>query len=102
MERQPGPSAVVAQFGRVGRLGASQSFGLRRQASWPAKKNMPAGESYDLLCIDVSNPPEHRMADRDWLDEATKTIGQFWKRKNARRNGLTTESNPYRRPARTL
>jgi hypothetical protein len=22
------------------------------------------------------------------LDEATKTIGQFWKRKNARRNGL--------------
>ena len=31
------------------------------------------------------------LADPDWLDEATKTIGQFWKRKNARRNGLTTE-----------
>jgi hypothetical protein len=31
------------------------------------------------------------LADREWLDEATKTIGQFWKRKNARRNGLTTE-----------
>jgi hypothetical protein len=28
------------------------------------------------------------MADRDWLDEATKTIGQFWRRKNARRNGV--------------
>src|SRR5450755_2047926 len=28
------------------------------------------------------------LADRDWLDEATKTIGQFWKRKNARRNGF--------------
>jgi hypothetical protein len=28
------------------------------------------------------------LADRDWLDEATKTIGQFWKRKNARRNSL--------------
>jgi hypothetical protein len=27
------------------------------------------------------------LADRDWLDEATKTIGQFWKRKNARRSG---------------
>ncbi len=26
------------------------------------------------------------LADREWLDEATKTIGQFWKRKNARRN----------------
>jgi hypothetical protein len=32
------------------------------------------------------------LADREWLDEATKTIGQFWKRKNARRNGLTLES----------
>jgi hypothetical protein len=29
------------------------------------------------------------LADREWLDEATKTIGQFWKRKNARRNGVT-------------
>jgi hypothetical protein len=32
------------------------------------------------------------LADREWLDEATKTIGQFWKRKNARRNGLTLEN----------
>ena len=31
------------------------------------------------------------LADREWLDEATKTIGQFWKRKNARRNGVTLE-----------
>jgi hypothetical protein len=28
------------------------------------------------------------LADREWLDEAIKTIGQFWKRKNARRNGI--------------
>ncbi len=27
------------------------------------------------------------VADRGWLDEATKTIGQVWRRKNARRNG---------------
>jgi hypothetical protein len=26
------------------------------------------------------------LADREWLDEATKTIGQFWERKNARRS----------------
>jgi hypothetical protein len=32
------------------------------------------------------------LADREWLDEATKTIGQYWRRKNARRNGLTTEN----------
>jgi hypothetical protein len=31
------------------------------------------------------------LADREWLDEATNTIGQFWKRKNTRRNGPPTE-----------
>jgi hypothetical protein len=35
----------------------------------------------------------HLLADRDWLDEATKTIGQFWKRKNARRNNITKKTN---------
>ncbi len=28
------------------------------------------------------------LADREWLDDATKTIGQYWRRKNARRNGF--------------
>jgi hypothetical protein len=32
------------------------------------------------------------LSDREWLDEATKTIGQFWRRKNARRNSLTLEN----------
>jgi hypothetical protein len=32
------------------------------------------------------------LADREWLDEATKTIGNFWRRKNARRNGLTAKN----------
>ena len=32
------------------------------------------------------------LADRDWLDDATKTIGQYWRRKNARRNGSTLEN----------
>ena len=31
------------------------------------------------------------LADREWLDDATKTIGQFWRRKNARRHGLSLE-----------
>jgi hypothetical protein len=35
------------------------------------------------------------LADRDWLDEATKTIGQFWKRKNARRNGREEEVHNF-------
>jgi hypothetical protein len=28
------------------------------------------------------------LADPVWLDEATKTIIQHWRRKNARRNGI--------------
>jgi hypothetical protein len=32
-----------------------------------------------------------RLADREWLDEATKTIGQFWRQKNARRKVSPTE-----------
>jgi hypothetical protein len=32
------------------------------------------------------------LANRDWLDDATKTIGQYWRRKNARRNGLSLEN----------
>src|SRR5664280_1026781 len=32
------------------------------------------------------------LADPDWLDEATKTIGQYWRQKNARRNGLVLEN----------
>jgi len=31
------------------------------------------------------------LADREWLDDATKTIGQYWKRKNARRNGVISQ-----------
>src|ERR1019366_5279429 len=31
------------------------------------------------------------LADPEWLDEATKTIGQYWRLKNERRNGLISE-----------
>lgn len=31
------------------------------------------------------------LTDPDWLDEATRTIGQFWRRKNAQRHGLSLE-----------
>jgi hypothetical protein len=27
------------------------------------------------------------LADPDWMDDATKTISQYWRRKNARRQG---------------
>jgi len=34
------------------------------------------------------------LADPAWLDDATKTISQYWRRKHARRNGLSTEEEP--------
>jgi hypothetical protein len=39
------------------------------------------------------------LADPDWLDDATKTIGQHWRRKNARRNGLTLGTQADHTPA---
>ena len=37
------------------------------------------------------------LADPDWLDDATKTIIQYWRRKNARRHGLADEKQAYSR-----
>jgi hypothetical protein len=37
------------------------------------------------------------LADPDWLDDATKTIIQYWRRKNARRNGLADEKQAHSR-----
>jgi hypothetical protein len=34
------------------------------------------------------------LADREWLDEATKVIGLYWRRKNARRQGLAFGTEP--------
>ena len=36
------------------------------------------------------------VADRDWLDDATKTIGQFWQRKNERRHGSRAKGHDAR------
>jgi len=34
------------------------------------------------------------LADREWLDEATKTIGNFWQWNYARRNGVILDKWP--------
>ena len=48
--------------------------------TWPAKNGKSAGESYDLLCMDISNPPEHRMEEmlyyRTKEDERSKVWGK--------------------------
>ena len=40
------------------------------------------------------------LADREWLDDATKTIGQYWRRKNERRAGYEPQDEPAPRPVR--
>ena len=58
------------------------SAGKLRALGKPRPNGVKFFSSIELIAL---------LADRDWLDDATKTIGQYWKRKNARRNGLTTE-----------
>ena len=42
------------------------------------------------------------LADRQWLDEATKTIGQYWRRKNERRNGCGSNGQEESEPCAGL
>jgi len=58
------------------------SAGKLRALGKPKPNSVKFFSSIELITL---------LADPDWLDEATKTISQFWRRKNARRNGLTLE-----------
>ena len=49
--------------------------------TWPPKNGKPGGEAYDLLCMDMSNPAEHRMEEmlytgrhRPWPIPATSDM----------------------------
>jgi hypothetical protein len=55
------------------------SAGKLRALGKPKPNNVKFFSSIELIAL---------LADPDWLDDATKTIGQHWRRKNARRNGL--------------
>ncbi len=46
--------------------------------TWPAKNGKPAGESYDLLCMDNSNPPEHRMEEMLYYRTKEEERAKVW------------------------
>src|ERR1035438_10802117 len=46
--------------------------------TWPAKNGKPAGESYDLLCMDNSNPPEHRMEEMLYYRTKEEERSRVW------------------------
>ena len=58
--------AILASAGRLRALGK------------PKPNSVKFFGSIELIAL---------LADPDWLDEATRTISHYWKRKNARRNG---------------
>jgi len=68
-------------------VGILVSFGKLRPLGKPNSNAVKFFSAVELINL---------LADREWLDEATKTIGQFWKRKNARRNYFTREAQPDR------
>jgi len=47
--------------------------------------------NWDFFTTHTFKNPLPRESVRKWLDEATKTIGQYWRRKNAQRRGLIAE-----------
>ena len=46
--------------------------------TWPAKNGKPAGESFDLLCMDNSNPPEHRMEEMLYYRTKDEERSKVW------------------------
>jgi len=46
--------------------------------AWPAKNGKPAGESWDLLCMDKSNPPEHRMEEMLYYRTKEDERARLW------------------------
>jgi len=46
--------------------------------TWPAKNGKQAGESYDLLCMDNSNPAEHRMEEMLYYRTKEEERAKLW------------------------
>lgn len=67
------------------------SAGKLRPLGKPRPNSVKLFSAIELLSL---------LADREWLDDATKTIGQFWRRKNERRKaregGTTGRALPQR------
>src|SRR5215469_10710675 len=46
--------------------------------TWPAKNGKPGGESFDLLCMDMSNPAEHRMEEMLYYRTKEEERPKIW------------------------
>ena len=46
--------------------------------TWPAKNGKPAGESFDLLCMDMSQPTEFRMEEMLYYRTKEEERPRIW------------------------
>jgi hypothetical protein len=46
--------------------------------SWPPKNGKPGGESFDLLCMDMSQPAEHRMEEMLYYRTKEDERARLW------------------------
>ena len=46
--------------------------------TWPDKNGKPGGESFDLLCMDMSSPPEHRMEEMLYYRTKDDERNRIW------------------------
>jgi hypothetical protein len=46
--------------------------------SWPPKNGKPGGESFDLLCMDMSQPQEHRMEEMLYYRTKEDERARLW------------------------
>jgi hypothetical protein len=102
MIREVIPTAITAwaAMGLPGRLYAAQvakllnctledvtvlsSSGKLRALGNPRPNGVKLFSTIELITL---------LADRDWLDDVTKTISQHWRRKNERRNRRASKGN---------
>ena len=62
------------------------SAGKLRALGRPKPNNVKFFSTIELIGL---------LADPDWLDDATKTIGQHWRRKNAQRSGCCLKDQEH-------
>ena len=46
--------------------------------AWPPKNGKPGGESFDLLCMDMSQPQEHRMEEMLYYRTKEDERARLW------------------------
>lgn len=83
----------AGQAGGRGPLGSAQAAGNSGAPNCSIAPWAKGCTRSSLGCRVSVYKARESLADREWLDEATKTVSRFCGRKKPRRNGLTVANN---------